>query len=141
MFNHCLNFPVSNTFYAPPPLNIFRSKVQSVSNRSRSRILSKVKLENLGYNSDRQEKNLVFFVSLDFLHIYTYVMKMTILKNIYSFTRVCEFVNKTNQKLMAHFNIKQSVPSAYHPKTNGLDERTNLTVKVWLVMTQGHIQK
>ena len=31
---------------------------------------------------------------------------------------------------MAKFKIKHSVTSAYHPQTNGLDERTNQTMKV-----------
>ena len=41
-----------------------------------------------------------------------------------------EFNNQTNSRLMAKFKIKHSVTSAYHPQTNGLDERTNQTMKV-----------
>ena len=35
-----------------------------------------------------------------------------------------EFVNKLKE-----FSIQRSVTSAYHPQTNGLDERTNQTLK------------
>ena len=40
-----------------------------------------------------------------------------------------EFVAKVNDKVCEEFVIKRSVTSAYHPQTNGLDERTNQTLK------------
>lgn len=40
-----------------------------------------------------------------------------------------EFVNKVNDQMCKEFGIKRSVTSAYHPQTNGLDERTNQTLK------------
>ena len=39
---------------------------------------------------------------------------------------------EVNNKVCREFNIKRSVTSAYHPQTNGLDERTNQTLKVRL---------
>ena len=39
---------------------------------------------------------------------------------------------EVNNKVCREFNIKRSVTSAYHPQTNGLDERTNQTLKVCL---------
>jgi transposase InsO family protein len=43
-----------------------------------------------------------------------------------------EFVAEVNTKVCAEFGIKRSVTSAYHPQTNGLDERTNQTLKTRL---------
>ena len=40
-----------------------------------------------------------------------------------------EFVAKVNDEVCREFGIKRSVTSAYHPQTNGLDERTNQTLK------------
>ena len=40
-----------------------------------------------------------------------------------------EFVAKVNDKMCEEFGIKRSVTSAYHPQMNGLDERTNQTLK------------
>ena len=40
-----------------------------------------------------------------------------------------EFVAKLNDEVCQEFGIKRSVTSAYHPQTNGLDERTNQTLK------------
>ena len=40
-----------------------------------------------------------------------------------------EFVNKLNDTLSSRFGIERLVTSAYHPQTNGLDERTNQTLK------------
>ena len=40
-----------------------------------------------------------------------------------------EFVAKVNDEMCRKFGIKRSVTSAYHPQTNGLDERTNQTLK------------
>ena len=40
-----------------------------------------------------------------------------------------EFCNSINKALFDSLGIKHSVTSAYHPQTNGLDERTNQTVK------------
>jgi transposase InsO family protein len=34
-----------------------------------------------------------------------------------------------NDEVFREFGIKRSVTSAYHPQTNGLDERTNQTLK------------
>ena len=43
-----------------------------------------------------------------------------------------EFVAKINDAICNELGIKRSVTSAYHPQTNGLDERTNQTLKVRL---------
>ncbi|CAB4025130.1 myosin-1 isoform X3 [Paramuricea clavata] len=43
-----------------------------------------------------------------------------------------EFVANVNNVVCEELNIKRSVTSAYHPQTNGLDERTNQTLKVRL---------
>ena len=43
-----------------------------------------------------------------------------------------EFVAKVNDAMCKQLGIKRSVTSAYHPQTNGLDERTNQTLKVRL---------
>ena len=40
-----------------------------------------------------------------------------------------EFVANVNDKVCQEFGIKRSITSAYHPQTNGLDERTNQTLK------------
>ena len=40
-----------------------------------------------------------------------------------------EFVNKINDAVCKEFGIKRFVTSAYHPQTNGLDDRTNQTLK------------
>ncbi|KAJ8352282.1 hypothetical protein SKAU_G00237580 [Synaphobranchus kaupii] len=40
-----------------------------------------------------------------------------------------EFWNKVNQTLFENFGVKHRITSAYHPQTNGLDERTNQTLK------------
>ena len=40
-----------------------------------------------------------------------------------------EFVAKVTHEVCREFGIKRSVTSAYHPQTNGLDERTNQTLK------------
>ena len=37
-----------------------------------------------------------------------------------------------NAEVCKQFNISRSVTSAYHPQTNGLDERTNKTLKTRL---------
>lgn len=39
------------------------------------------------------------------------------------------FYLQLNEELFRAFGIKHSVSSAYHPQTNGQDERTNQTVK------------
>ena len=39
-----------------------------------------------------------------------------------------EFVNALNDKLFEMAGIEHRVSSAYHPQTNGLDERINQTV-------------
>ena len=39
-----------------------------------------------------------------------------------------EFVNSLNEKLFEMAGIEHRVASAYHPQTNGLDERMNQTV-------------
>lgn len=39
------------------------------------------------------------------------------------------FCFQVNKNVLALFNIKQMVTSAYHPQTNGQDERTNQTLK------------
>ena len=36
-----------------------------------------------------------------------------------------EFVNEINSRLFRMTDVKQCVSSAYHPQTNGLDERFN----------------
>ncbi|CAB3989986.1 Gypsy retrotransposon integrase 1 [Paramuricea clavata] len=43
-----------------------------------------------------------------------------------------EFVAKVNTQICKQLGISRSVTSAYHPQTNGLDERTNQTLKVRL---------
>ena len=40
-----------------------------------------------------------------------------------------EFVNKMNEALAHQYDIQRLVTSAYHPQCNGLDERTNQTLK------------
>ncbi|XP_059918084.1 uncharacterized protein K02A2.6-like [Gadus macrocephalus] len=40
-----------------------------------------------------------------------------------------EFWNKVNKSLFEEFGVKHRITSAYHPQTNGLDERTNQTLK------------
>ena len=40
-----------------------------------------------------------------------------------------EFVAKVNDEACREFGIKRSVTSAYHPQTNGVDKRTNQTLK------------
>lgn len=40
-----------------------------------------------------------------------------------------EFVNKLNESIFSSLNIKHAVSSAYHPQTNGQDERTNQNIK------------
>ncbi|KAJ8404616.1 hypothetical protein AAFF_G00334790 [Aldrovandia affinis] len=40
-----------------------------------------------------------------------------------------EFWNKVNQILFEKWGAKHRITSAYHPQTNGLDERTNQTLK------------
>ena len=44
-----------------------------------------------------------------------------------------EFVNKVNQKLFELCGTDHRISSAYHPQTNGLDERMNQTLKSALV--------
>lgn len=39
---------------------------------------------------------------------------------------------KVNDAVCEQFGIKRSITSAYHPQTNGLDERTNQTLKARL---------
>ena len=39
-----------------------------------------------------------------------------------------EFVNEVNQRLFDKVGIEHRISSAYHPQTNGLDERMNQTV-------------
>lgn len=43
-----------------------------------------------------------------------------------------EFVAKVNDEICKELGIKRSVTNAYHPQTNGLDERTNQTLKTRL---------
>ena len=43
-----------------------------------------------------------------------------------------EFIAKVNDEMCKRFGIKRSVTSAYHPQTNGLNERTNQTLKARL---------
>ncbi|KAL5505712.1 hypothetical protein EMCRGX_G007192 [Ephydatia muelleri] len=40
----------------------------------------------------------------------------------------CEFVNSLNEKLFEIAGVEHQVSSAYHPQTNGLDERMNQTL-------------
>ena len=40
-----------------------------------------------------------------------------------------EFVNKVNQKLFELTGTDHRISSAYHPQSNGLDERFNLTIQ------------
>ena len=40
-----------------------------------------------------------------------------------------EFVNKVNQKLFELTGTDHRISSAYHPQTNGLDERFYLTIQ------------
>uniref|UniRef100_A0A3B3DF81 Gypsy retrotransposon integrase-like protein 1 n=1 Tax=Oryzias melastigma TaxID=30732 RepID=A0A3B3DF81_ORYME len=40
-----------------------------------------------------------------------------------------EFVNQLNDSIFTMLNIKHAVSSAYHPQTNGQDERTNQNIK------------
>lgn len=40
-----------------------------------------------------------------------------------------EFVNEVNKELFSLLNIRHAVTSAYHPQSNGQDERTNQNVK------------
>ncbi|XP_019213044.1 uncharacterized protein LOC100692678 isoform X6 [Oreochromis niloticus] len=40
-----------------------------------------------------------------------------------------EFVNQLNNSIFSMLNIKHAVSSAYHPQTNGQDERTNQNIK------------
>uniref|UniRef100_A0A3B3D8I4 Gypsy retrotransposon integrase-like protein 1 n=1 Tax=Oryzias melastigma TaxID=30732 RepID=A0A3B3D8I4_ORYME len=40
-----------------------------------------------------------------------------------------EFVNQLNDSIFSMLNIKHAVSSAYHPQTNGQDERTNQNIK------------
>ena len=42
--------------------------------------------------------------------------------------QVREFVNTVNSSLLEMTGVKQCVSSAYHPQTNGLDERLNQTL-------------
>lgn len=39
------------------------------------------------------------------------------------------FVNELNAHIFAALNIKHAITSAYHPQSNGQDERTNQNVK------------
>ena len=39
-----------------------------------------------------------------------------------------EFVNEVSRTLFEHTHIEHRISSAYHPQTNGLDERTNQTL-------------
>ncbi|KAG5284480.1 hypothetical protein AALO_G00027180 [Alosa alosa] len=40
-----------------------------------------------------------------------------------------EFWNRVNQKMFEKCGVKHRMSSAYNPQTNGLDERTNQTLK------------
>ena len=44
-----------------------------------------------------------------------------------------EFVNEVNQRLFDRVGIEHRISSAYHPQTNGLDERMNQTVTKALI--------
>ena len=44
-----------------------------------------------------------------------------------------EFVNELNSTLFKLAGIKQKISSAYHPQSNGLDERTNQTISRALI--------
>ena len=52
-----------------------------------------------------------------------------------------EFVAKINDAICNELGIKRSVTSAYHPQTNGLDERTNQTLKVHLAKLNNEKQR
>ena len=39
-----------------------------------------------------------------------------------------EFVNLVNQSLFELTGVEQRISAAYHPQSNGLDERTNQTI-------------
>ncbi|KAJ8316149.1 hypothetical protein KUTeg_006163 [Tegillarca granosa] len=43
-----------------------------------------------------------------------------------------EFLNQVNDQLCRDWNIQHRVTAAYHPQTNGLDEKTNQTLKTTL---------
>ena len=44
-----------------------------------------------------------------------------------------KFVNDLNKGIFETFGLRHAIASAYHPQTNGQDERTNHTVKNRLV--------
>ena len=44
-----------------------------------------------------------------------------------------EFVNEVNQRLFDRVGVEHRISSAYHPQTNGLDERMNQTVTKALI--------
>uniref|UniRef100_A0AAV2M5D3 Integrase catalytic domain-containing protein n=1 Tax=Knipowitschia caucasica TaxID=637954 RepID=A0AAV2M5D3_KNICA len=50
-----------------------------------------------------------------------------------------DFVNELNDSLCSLLGIERSVTAAYHPQTNGLDEKTNHNIKRALMKSKVHI--
>jgi transposase InsO family protein len=65
--------------------------------------------------------HIIFVMILDGVPLHAYYLTKAL--------KGREFVNKINDAVCKEFDIKRSVTSAYHPQTNGLDERTNQTLK------------
>ena len=51
-----------------------------------------------------------------------------------------EYVNALNDKLFTTFKIQHLISSAYHPQTNGQDERTNYSNQNYTWQTSEQIQ-
>ena len=54
------------------------------------------------------------------------------LQSSYIHDQGTEFVNKVNDKMCQLMGIQKRISTAYHPQTNGLDERWNQTLQTAL---------